>query len=510
MATNPIKRSKDKDEYTPAQIAELRKSKLDPVYFIKNYITIQHPVRGPVPFKLYPFQERFIEAIHGNKNTIALFPRQCGKTTCAAMYLVWLAIFHSAKKCVIASKNLKHATEIMRRIKYAYSELPSWIKPACKFFNRTSIEFANGSVIECQATSENTGRGESPSVLLVDEIAFVSQSIQEEMWSSLQPSLSTGGKFIITSTPNGDSDLFATLWHNAIAGNNSFVPCEVKWFEHPERDQSYYDLMERELGPIKFRQEVLCEFLSSESLLIDSIKLSKLVSKKPVWEFNACKFWVPEDQIGGKNKTYMVSLDPSGGGGDDFSSIEVFEFPSMVQVAELRMNTLIPPVIYARLKWVLSFFTRNINGGAASVYWTFERNSVGEAISSLYWSDDSPIDAAELISDHPTKYGVYTTNTSKVQYALMMKRMIERNTNALQINSVGLISELKCFTSKGASYGAKPGMTDDCVMATLGIMRIVSYISGSDEQAFSMVNEYIDTNEAMCAGENEDFSFFTY
>ena len=206
----------------------------------------------------------------------------------------------------------------------------------------------------------------------------------------------------------------------------------------------------------------------------------------------------------------MVSLDPSGGGGEDFSSIEVFEFPSMLQVAELRMNTLIPPVIYARLKWVLSFFTRNVNGGVASVYWTFERNSVGEAISSLYWSDDSPIDAAELISDHPTKYGVYTTNTSKVQYALMLKRMVERNTNALQINSIGLISELKCFTSKGASYGAKPGMTDDCVMATLGIMRIISYLSGSDEQAFSMVNEYIDANEAMCAGDNEDFSFFSY
>lgn len=497
-----IKRAKDTDDYTPERIAELKRCIKDPVYFLKNYVTIQHPTRGPVPFKLYNYQVRLVTAIHENKNTIVLTARQQGKTTCAAMYILHMAIFSGSKKCIIASKNLKHATEIMKRIKFAYEELPSWMKPACKFYNRTSIEFMNGSEIKCEATSENTGRGDSPSILLVDECAFLPRRIQEEMWASLQPALSTGGKFIITSTPNGDDDLFASLWRGALSGANNFYPVHVLWNEHPERGDEYLREMFSNLGNLKCRQEVLCEFLSSESLLVDSVKLGSLKPEPFLWEHNACKFWVPKEEIGGRNKTYMVSLDPSAGGGADFSAIEVFEFPSMRQVAELRMNDLVPGIIYGRLKWMLTFLTTPKNGHSSSVYWTFERNSVGEAISALYWADENPIDAAELISDSPTKYGVYTTETAKIQFCLMLKRMIEK-INGIVPKSSNIINELKHFASKGRSYAAKPGMTDDCVMAMVGIMRIITYISGSDEEAFRMVNEFIDPNEAMNKTESE-------
>lgn len=503
MATKQIKRFKDTDEYSPERVAEIKRCMSDPIYFLKTYVTIQHPTRGPMPFKLFPFQERFIDIIHNNKNTIALFPRQMGKTTCAAMYILWMATFQSAKKCIIASKNLKHATEIMSRIKYAYEELPSWLKSACKFYNRTSIEFVNGSVIKCEATSENTGRGDSPSILLVDECAFLPRRIQESMWASLQPALSTGGKFIITSTPNGDDDLYANLWRSAISEMNNFTPFQVQWHEHPERGETYLKEMMQNLGELKTRQEVFCEFLSSESLLIDSIKLSKIKVSPSLWNMNACKFWEPEDAIGGRGKTYMVFLDPATGSGADFSSIEVFEFPSLKQVAELRMNDLIPPIIYARLKWLLKFLTRKVNGFSASVYWSFERNSIGEAISSLFWADEDPVEQAELVSDHPTKYGVYTGAGNKTQLCLMLKRMVEK-VSGLEIKSTSLLNELKHFASKGASYAAKPGMTDDCVMACVGIMRLISYISGSDENAFNMVNEFIDPDEAMQIGDAAD------
>lgn len=503
MATKQIKRYKDTDEYTPERLAELKRCKNDPVYFLKTYVTIQHPTRGPVPFKLYPYQEKFIDVIHNNKNTIALFARQQGKTTCAAMYILWMAIFQEAKKCIIASKNLKHATEIMSRIKYAYEELPSWLKSACKFYNRTSIEFVNGSVIKCEATSENTGRGDSPSILLVDECAFLPRRIQEAMWASLQPALSTGGKFIITSTPNGDDDLYANLWRSAISGLNNFVPFEVKWNEHPERGPEYFKEMLQNLGELKTRQEVLCEFLSSESLLVDSIKLSKIKSQEPLWSMNSCRFWLPENEIGGRGKTYLVFLDPASGGGADFSAIEVFEFPSLRHVAELRMNELIPPIIYGRLKWLLKFLTRKLNSHSANVFWSFERNSVGEAISALYWADEEPVEQAELVSDHPTKYGVYTASGNKTQFCLMLKRMVER-VDGIDVKSTSLLNELKHFASKGVSYAAKPGTTDDCVMATVGIMRLISYISGSDENAFNMVNEYIDPDVAIQIGQDFD------
>ena len=101
------------------------------------------------------------------------------------------------------------------------------------------------------------------------------------MWRSLAPTLATGGEAIISSTPNGDTDLFATLWRgaklnqgaeiapdarpvvksdngNLMTAANLFVPLYYPWNLHPERDEQYLRDMQGELGPIGFRQEVLC------------------------------------------------------------------------------------------------------------------------------------------------------------------------------------------------------------------------------------------------------------
>jgi hypothetical protein len=74
-----VKRANAECEYSPQQIEELRKCKNDPVYFIKNYVKIQHPKRGSVPFELYDYQLEMIGAIHNNKDTIMLCSRQMGK-----------------------------------------------------------------------------------------------------------------------------------------------------------------------------------------------------------------------------------------------------------------------------------------------------------------------------------------------------------------------------------------------------------------------------------------------
>ncbi len=206
-------------------------------------------------------------------------------TTVVAMYMLWFSMFNEDKKCIIASKAMNHATEIMARIKFAYEELPEWLKAGCRFYNRTSIEFDNGSKIKCEATSEKTGRGESPSILFIDEIAFISRRIQEEMWGSITPALSTGGKFILTSTPNGDSDLFATLWRGAKSGQNSFNPLQVMWYQHPDRDDLYYKEMLGKLGELRTRQELDC--ITGESVITIRNKKSGLVEKLSIAEFTA-------------------------------------------------------------------------------------------------------------------------------------------------------------------------------------------------------------------------------
>lgn len=498
MASNPqIKRANTPVEYTAENVAELKKCMHDPIYFMQNFIKVQHPTKGAVPFNLYDYQVDMVHSIHDHREVIILASRQLGKTTVVAMYTLWFALFNDDKLCIIASKVMAHAVEIMARIKYAYEELPNWLKAGCTFYNRTSIEFDNGSKIKSEATSEKTGRGSSPSLLFIDEIAFIPRRIQEEMWASLAPSLSTGGKFILTSTPNGDTDLFSTLWRGAMSKQNSFFPIQVLWDQHPDRGPAYYEEMLGKLGELKTRQELGCEFLSSDSLLINSIRLQQLRHKAPIWNSLGFNFWVPEEELGGRNKIYLVSMDPATGSGNDFTSIEVFDFPGLNQVAEYRSNDVNIPLIYGKLNWLLKKLTELRSNGRAEVIWTFERNGIGEAVSALYYNDENQVEEAELVSDHPAKFGVFTTGRQKVLSALQLKNLVEKANGGINVNSEALIFELKNFVSKGQGYEAKAGATDDSVMATLGIMRLLKRLAEYNEQAFNTVNEYIDPEASM-------------
>jgi len=85
-------------------IEEFRKCKEDPVYFISTYIKVTHPVRGLVPFKLYPFQKDILEALKDHRFNILRKFRQAGCTTICAAYSLWMIVFQKHKQVVILSK----------------------------------------------------------------------------------------------------------------------------------------------------------------------------------------------------------------------------------------------------------------------------------------------------------------------------------------------------------------------------------------------------------------------
>lgn len=501
MKNPQLKRAFATDEYTPHMIMELTKCKRDPVYFISNYVKVQHPTKGTIPFNLFDYQERFVRHMQDNRFTITLQPRQCGKTLTAAMYLLWYAMFTDDATVLIASKNQSHALEIASRVRFAYEELPSWIKCGLKYYNRHNIEFDNGSRIISEATTEKTGRGLSISKIYLDELAFINPRIQQALWSSLTPTLSTGGSAIISSTPNGDTELFASLWRGAntngdgLPGVNGYAPFRVNWREHPERDESYWDTMVAQLGLLQTRQEVGCEFLTSDAVLINSLKLIQLVSK-PVHHMDmGFKFWKPEEDLGGNGKTYLVSVDPATGSGKDFSVIEVFDFPQLTQVAEWRSNEINIPLLYAKVKWVLNMLTTAKGRGRADVVWTFERNGIGEAMCALYLNDEKQPEYAELYSDQQGKYGVYTSGKTKITSCIQLKGLVEKVAGGFTLNSEMLLEELKNFIAKGDTYEAKSGSTDDCVMAVVGITRLLKRLAEYNEVAFKHVNEYVNPDE---------------
>lgn len=251
MKNELVKPAHQVQEWTPEQLMETYKCAHDPIYFMKTYMKVMHPKRGAVPFILYDYQEEAIRSFLNNTKTILMMGRQQGKTTVIAAFLLWYAIFNggaveqaasesddNGKYILVASKDNDAAIDVLSRIKYSYTELPMWLKPGAIKFNEHEVVFDNGSTIKSQATTENTGRGRSVSLLMIDELAFVKSEIQQKMWTSLRPTLSTGGKCIISSTPNGDKELFSTLWRKAKAGvtdDESFTPIFAPWWRHPDR-----------------------------------------------------------------------------------------------------------------------------------------------------------------------------------------------------------------------------------------------------------------------------------
>ncbi len=75
-----VKRPHSQDAFTEKQLLELMDCVDDPLYFSRNFIKIQHPVKGVMPFDLYPFQESMIKAFREHRFCVALTARQMGKS----------------------------------------------------------------------------------------------------------------------------------------------------------------------------------------------------------------------------------------------------------------------------------------------------------------------------------------------------------------------------------------------------------------------------------------------
>ncbi|KKM68311.1 hypothetical protein LCGC14_1462100, partial [marine sediment metagenome] len=268
---------------------------------------------------------------------------------------------------------------------------------------------------------------------------------------------------------------------------NGFFPIEVKWDQPPGRGELFKEDQISKIGDRKWRQEYECEFLSTEALLIDSLvllNLTKIVADiKPEFKMREVVFWRKPQ----RDKTYLVGMDPATGSGTDFTVIEVFEFPSMEQVAEFRSNTMSSPEAYVILKNIL----RYLESTGSSVYFSVENNGVGEGVIALYQADERPPVYAEFVSEEGKKrIGMTTTKKSKMRACMNLKEMIEKNT--MKIVSHLFVQELKEYTRKAGSYCARTGSTDDCISAGLIIMRLLYEIGSFEQAAFDKLHFFED------------------
>lgn len=480
---NPrLKKAFVKTEYTPEMVQELIRCAGDPVYFIENYVYIKG-VKGRALFKLYPYQKEMILNYLHSDRSISLVSRQGGKSETAAAFITWYYCFHKEKNILITSYRGENSKEIIQKITYAYEELPDFIKPGIEEgnWNKLSVSFENKTRIMADTTSENTGRGFAIDILYVDELAHVKDTIADAFYGSVLPTLSSReeGKMIITSTPNGDINLFAQLWKGAIAGINGFKPYSVKWNEIPGRDEAYKKKMIAQFGERKFRQEFECEFLSSENTLIDLEEINRLMKEiegnEIVFSIKEQYFWKTIN----KKFSYIVGVDPGTGTGKDFTVIHIYEFPSMELVSEYRSNEYGAPEVYAHLKNIF----RYMDYYAGDVYFSVECNGVGQGIIALYENDENFASSATFVSEQgKDKLGFFTTDKSKFKTCLLLKEMILKKN--MKINSPTMLTELKSFIRTKGSYDHQDGATADCISASLVCIRVMEEMSSYDDNAY--------------------------
>ena len=449
-----------------------------PMYFLDNFFYIQHPTRGRMLYHPYDYQRRLIETYHNHRFSISMLPRQTGKTTSAAGYLLWYANFVPDSTILVAAHKYTGSQEIMQRIRYAYESVPDHIRAGAVDYNKGSLTFDNGSRIVSATTTENTGRGMSISLLYADEFAFVRPTIATEFWTSISPTLATGGKAIITSTPNSDEDQFALLWKGAnrcedeygnptAVGQNGFKAYRAFWHEHPDRDETWAQQQRAALGTDRFRREHDCEFIINDETLIAPAKLIDLVAREPEFKTGEVR-WFRRPESG---RIYCVGLDPSLGTGGDPAAIQVFEANGTEQVAEWRHNrTDIPTQIRIMSNIIQHIY--DITRDDKSIYYTVENNSIGEAaLLSIAEFGEENIRGYFLSETGRARKGFNTSHKPKLSACAKLKHMIE--SNRLKIHSRSLISELKTFVAHGTGYAAKPGETDDLVMATVLVVRML-------------------------------------
>ena len=479
-----VKTPYKKTVFTDEQLAEFVAC-ADPVtgpeYFMDHFFHIQHPTRGKMLYHPFEYQQRLIHTYHNYRFSISMMPRQTGKSTSAAGYLLWYAMFVPDSTILIAAHKYTGSQEIMQRIRYAYELCPDHIRAGCTSYNKGNLDFENGSRIVSTTTTENTGRGMSISLLYADEFAFVRPSIAKEFWTSISPTLATGGKAIITSTPNSDEDQFALLWKGANKcedaygnptdlGINGFRAYRSYWNEHPDRDEVWATEQQAQLGEDRFRREMGCEFIINDETLIAPAKLLDLQSHEPLYKTGQVRWY----QRPRKDRIYVVSLDPSLGTGGDPAAIQVFEANTTEQIGEWRHNkTNIPEQIR-----ILTDIIKHINETVqdpSSIYYSIENNSIGEAaLISLAEYGEENIPGYFLSEPGKNRKGFNTTNKPKLAACNKLKTLIE--SGKMKIRSAGMVTELKTFVAHGVGYAAKPGETDDLVMATILAVRMMQLL----------------------------------
>jgi len=133
-----------------------------------------------------------------------LLVHNTGLSVVTAGYVAWRLMFRYDEKILIIANDGAGAVRFLDTVKQFIEYTPDWMKPdSVETENQKKIMFSNNSYAEAKASSPNAGRGDSLTMLILDETAFIKDA--EAIWMGAGMALSaTGGKCIMIScVPEG-------------------------------------------------------------------------------------------------------------------------------------------------------------------------------------------------------------------------------------------------------------------------------------------------------------------
>ncbi len=448
-------------------IKEIVRSGKEPVYFINNYAKISHPMKGLIPFRTYPFQDELLLNFNDHRFNVILKARQLGISTITAAYVVWMMMFHRDKNILVMATKFGTAANLVKKVKSIIRNLPSWMMVATiSVDNRTSFELSNGSQIKASSTSSDAGRSEALSLLVIDEAAHVEGL--DELWTGLYPTLSTGGRCIALSTPNGVGNWFHQTYIDADSGANDFFPTSLPWDVHPERDREWFEKETKNMSRRQIAQELECNFnMSGETvfnpddlLLMEQAQVSdpeyRTGFDRNLWIWEKCQ---PEH-------TYLLVADVSRGDGRDFSAFHVIDLNTLNQVAEYQGKINIE--MYAELL---------ISTGReyAECMIVVENNNIGFAVleklaekgyPNVYHSVKSTHEFIESYEAESRTNAVAGFTTSSKTRPLIIAKLEEFIRNKLiTVRSNRTLQEMKTFVWNNGRAEAMRSYNDDLIMS---------------------------------------------
>ena len=439
----------------------------DPAYFMRKYCFIQHPTRGRILFNLYPFQEGVLHLFRDNQYIITLKSRQLGISTLASAYALWLMIFHKDKNVLALAITQATARNLVTKTIFMYENLPKWLQLPFTEKNKLSLRLKNGSKITAKSSNSDAARSEAVSLLLIDEAGFIDNI--EETFTAAQQTLATGGQCMALSTPNGVGNWFHKTWEKAEAGDNSFIPVKLPWSVHPERDQTWRDQQDLDLGIKAAAQECDCDFLSSGDTVLEAENMSfyeeTYVTDPAERRGVDGNLWIWESVD--YNKSYAVVADVARGDSSDYSTFHIMDIDNASQVGEYK-GKLSPKEFGNVLVGIASEYNDALLViENANIGWATIEQVIAREYKNLYYSSRSD---TETVESYMAKYErdmlvpgfTMSLKTRPLVIAKLTEYIRERS---VLIRSKRLLGEARVFIWKNGKAQAQVGYNDDLIMA---------------------------------------------